>query len=120
MVTHSRKQHKLAFQPSMDVLRPNVGTPATEEETLIASACNESIAIAIRKGAPLARYSIDRRCMTNYVRDLVGDDTCALICLACARRFPYVSQRRNMKIENMRLLERVDQGGAESTHLFGL
>ena len=104
----------------MDALRQNVGTQAAEEETLIASAHTESIAIAIRKGAPLASYSIDRRCMQNYVRDLVKDDTCALICIVCARRFPYVSHNNNMKINKMRLLERVLQGGAESTTFFGL
>ena len=54
------------------------------------------------------------------MRDLVKDDRCALICLVCARRFPCVSQKRNMQIEKMRLLERVGQGGAESTQLFGL
>ena len=114
LVRQLRKQHKLALQQRMDALRHKVGTKAAEEETLIASAYNESIAIAIRKGAPLASYSIDRRCMTDYVRDIAKDDTCALICLVCARRFPYVSQRRNMKIKKMRLLERVDQCGAES------
>ena len=63
----------------MFALRQTVGTQAAEEETSIASAYNESIAVAIRKGAPLASYSINRRCMTNYVRDLVKDNTCALI-----------------------------------------
>ena len=58
--------------------------------------------------------------MTNYVWDLVKDDTCALMCLVCARRFPYVSQKRNMKIKQMRLLLRIDQGGAESTQFCGL
>ena len=81
---------------------------------------NESIAMAIRKGAPLASYSIDRRCMQNYVRNLVKDDTCALICIVCARRFPYVSPQQHMNINKIRLLERVDQGGAESTKLCGL
>ena len=81
----------------MDALRETNGTQAAEEETLTASAYNESIAIAIRKGAPLASYSIDRRCVTNYVRDLVKYDTCALICLVCARRFSYVSQKEILK-----------------------
>ena len=104
----------------MEALRDKAGTQAAEEETLIASAYNGRIAIAIRKGAPLASYSIDRRCVTNDVRDLVKDDTCALICLVCARRFPYVSQKMIMKDKKMRLLERVDQGGAESTQFCGL
>ena len=91
----------------MDALRETVGTQAAEEETLIASAYDESIAIAIRKGARLASYSIDCRCVIHYLRDPVKDDTCALICLVCARRFPYVSQKRNIKIKKMRLLERV-------------
>ena len=75
--------------------------------------------MAIRKGAPLASYSIDSRCMQNSVRDLVKDDTCALICIVCARWFPYVSHQQH-EINNIRLLERVDQGGAESATLCGL
>ena len=59
---------------------------------------NESIAMAIRKGAPLAGYSVDLQRMQNYVRDLVKDDTCALICIVRARRFPYDSHRT--KYEN--------------------
>ena len=74
---------RLRCKKNMDALRQQVGTHAAEDKTLIASACNESIAIAIRKGAPLERYSIDRRCMTKYVRDLVKYDTCALICRVC-------------------------------------
>ena len=68
----------------------------------------------------MASYSIDRRRMQNYVRDLVKDDTCALICIDCARRIPYVPRRQNMNINKIRLLERVDQGGAESTKSCGL
>ena len=81
------------------LLWEQVGKAFKNYETLIASVYNESIAMAIRKGALLAGYSIDRRCMQNYVRDLVKDDTCALICIVCARRFPYVSHKP--KYENL-------------------
>ena len=69
------------------------GKAIGEDEALLASVYNESIATAIRKGAPLASYSIDRRCMQNYVPDLVKDDTCALVCIVCARRFSLVSHQ---------------------------
>ena len=55
-------------------------------DILLMRVYSESIAIATRKDAPVASYSIDRRCMMNYVRDLVSEDTCALICFSCARR----------------------------------
>ena len=58
LVRHLQEQHTPALQKSMDALRQKVGTEAAKEETLVASAYNESIAIAIRKGAPLASYSI--------------------------------------------------------------
>ena len=98
LVSHLEDQHTEALQPSMKALQAKVGGRKSLD-FLLMSVYNESIAIATRKGAPVASYSIDRRCMTNYVRDLVCEDTCALICFSCARRFPYVPHTRNMKIE---------------------
>ena len=40
---------------------------------------NESLAIAIRRGAPLASYSIDRRSLQEYMKHLPHPDTAALI-----------------------------------------
>ena len=81
---------------------------------------NESIAIATLKGAPVASYSIDRRCMTNYTEHLIREDTCAFICFVCATRFPHVSQKQNMTIKRIQLLSRVDQCESEAVCFCGL
>ena len=87
---------------------------------MLSSVYNESIAIATRKGAPVASYSIDRRCIENYVRDLTSKDTCALICFCCARRFPYMPQKRHMKIRKVKLLENHVQEEVNALHVCGL
>ena len=56
------------------------------------SAYNEAIAIVVRRGAPLATYAIDRRCLWNYVNCLDDDGVESLICFLCARRFPYLAE----------------------------
>ena len=88
--------------------------------SLLDSVYQESLAIATRKGATLANYSIYRRCMTNYVRDLAEDTTCSLLCLLCARRFPRVAQKNTPHIEKVRLLERVGEGEQSCAHSCGL
>ena len=89
LITQLQQEHRLVLQDSMSALRTKVGKAVGEDETLIASVYKQSIAMA-----PLASYSIHRRCMQNYVRDIVKDDTCALIDIVCARRFPYISQHK--------------------------
>ena len=61
----------------MSALQEKLGKAAADDKSLLESVYQESIAIATRKGAPLASDSIDRRCVTNYVRDLVEDNTCS-------------------------------------------
>ena len=56
------------------------------------SAYNEAIATVVRRGAPLATYAIDRRCLWNYVNCLDDDGVESLICFLCARRFPYLAE----------------------------
>ena len=69
--------------------------------------------------------------MTNDTEDLSREDTCALICFVCARRFPHVSQQHNMIITRIQLLSNVDQRKLEhvrfcwlrrkqTEHIFGL
>jgi hypothetical protein len=87
---------------------------------LLMSVYSESIAIATRKDAPVASYSIDRRCMMNHVRDLVSEDTCALICFSCARRFPYVPHTKKHKNLKVKLLERVAEDEVENSTFVGL
>ena len=63
LVTHILKEHKDRLEKAMDYfafLRPVV---PPDEKALAMSVYNEGLAIAIRRGAPLASYSIDRRCL---------------------------------------------------------
>lgn len=76
-------------------IRPNRNM---DVRVLALSVYNEAIAIAIRKGAPLASYSIDRRCLKAYMLSLTHPDTNALICILCARRFSHVHGAKNNKI----------------------
>ena len=80
-------------------LQERQGIADKSEYDWISLVYNEGIAIATRKGAPVASYSIDRRCMSNYVRNLVEEDTCSLICFSCAMRFPYMAHSRHMNIK---------------------
>ena len=119
LVLHFENQHIQALQPSMEALQQKVGG-LKSQDILLMSVYNESIAIATRKDAPVASYSIDRRCMMNYVRALVSEDTCALICFSCARRFPYVPHTKHIKIKNVKLLEKLAQDEVENSTFCGL
>ena len=120
LVTHLQEQHILYLQDSMSALQETLGKAAADDRSLLESMYQESIAIATRKGAPLASYSIYRRCMINYVRDLVEDNTCSLRCLLCARRFPHVARKKHTSIERVRLLERVGEGEQSCAQFCGL
>ncbi len=48
------------------------------------SVYNEALAEKCREGAPLATYSIDRRCLQNYVQAIGGDNIETPICFLCA------------------------------------
>ena len=90
-------------------MQAKVGAVDEQQSMLLNSVYNASIAIAPRKGAPVASYSIDRRCMTNYTEDVICEDTCALICFVCARRVPHVPQKQHMSIKRIQLLSKVDE-----------
>lgn len=55
------------------------------------SAYCAGISCKAQSGAPLAAYSIDRRSMYNYETSLGNSDVCSLICLCCAKRYPFKS-----------------------------
>ena len=61
----------------------------SEAETCVA-AYDEAIAVVVRRGAPLASYSIDRRCLLNCASCLSDAGPQSLVCFSCARRFPYI------------------------------
>ena len=70
---------------------PNLEEEAeTNSRVKAFAAYNEAIAVAVRRGAPLASYAIDRRCIGNYVEALQEDSVESLICFCCARRFPHL------------------------------
>ena len=82
---HVWTAHKDELEP-VALLLPQIHS---EEERYMA-AYHEGIAVVVRSGAPLATYSIDRRCLYNYTQTLSGDGVQSLVCFCCARRFPYV------------------------------
>ena len=69
------------------------------DAVLALSVYNESLAIAIRRGAPLASYSIDRRCLEAYTTHSTHSDTTTLICFSCAWNIPYVHGAKDIPIQ---------------------
>jgi hypothetical protein len=65
-----------------------------EEKERLLSVYNEAIAEKIRQGAPLASYSIDRRCLRNYSEATSNNNIQAPICFLCACIYPYVSTQK--------------------------
>ena len=84
LVEHVRTAHLEAIRPVLALL-PQVYT----EEERTAAAYNEAIAVRVRGGAPLASYSIDRRCLRKAAEAPGGTNIQALICFMCACVFPY-------------------------------
>ena len=88
LVMHILENHEDDLKPAMqcfEALRPCV----YEDENMLAlSVYNEGIAIPVRRGAPLASYSIDRKCLNQYTYHLTNADTNASVCFVCARRVP--------------------------------
>ena len=58
------------------------------------AAYSEAISTAVRKGAPTASYSIDRRCLHNYASATRGEAVQALICFFCGCVYPRIEARR--------------------------
>ena len=50
----------------------------------LTAAYHEAISTVVRRGAPLAAWSIDRRCLYNYMAALGDDAVESLICFCCA------------------------------------
>ena len=58
-------------------------------EERVAAVYNEAIGMKIREGAPLASYSIDRKCLRKAAEATAGDNVEALICFFCPCIYPY-------------------------------
>ena len=86
----------------------------------LSSVYNEGIAAALRRGAPLCSCCLDRRWLRQCTVDSTVDNTCALICLSCARRFPYVACRKANEIKWERMRQ-IDTGQSDhGQHVSGL
>lgn len=82
------------FVKSVDALTTWSMPGKKDSDIALMSVCNEGIGIAIRCGAPLSNYSIDRRCLQQYTQYLTSEATCSLMCLVCARTFPHVAEKK--------------------------
>ena len=101
---HTVQVHDADSKQAMEcfeALRPCV---FEDQNKLALSVCNEGIAIAVRRGAPLASYSIDRKCLHAYMQHLTNVDAKTLVCCVCARRFLHVSGGKNNAIALRSLL----------------
>ena len=85
---HIDECHRPALAASMQAYKALKPVHNKDEITLALSIYNEGIATAIRRGAPLASYSIDRKCLLEYNKHLIHNNTGASVCFTCARKFP--------------------------------
>ena len=86
LLRHVSDEHRASLKSVTALLAKS----ASEEERVFA-AYNEAIAVGVRRGAPLAAYSIDRRCLFSYTQSISDENVESLICFLCARRFPHVA-----------------------------
>ena len=84
-------RHLMQQHPTLlETLASSYPHTFTAEERAHA-AYNSALSVKAQESAPLASYAIDRRCIYEYVTSLGDEKVDSLICLICARRFPYVS-----------------------------
>ena len=67
LVMHIVETHEEDLKPAMECFQTLHPCVFESEHVLALSAYNESIAMAVRRGAPLASYSIDRKCLNIVV-----------------------------------------------------
>ena len=87
----------LCHRSSLDKVATLFHNSFTVQERLN-GAYNCALSVKVQDSAPLASYSVDRRCLYAYTTSLADDKLDSLICFACARRFPYVSSFRRNEI----------------------
>ena len=90
---HIKKEHAEIMASAMNLLPGN----ATSLEK-IAACYNEAIAVKTRQGAPIASYSIDRKCLRKASDTLQGNNIQALICSLCACIYPHIEQEAKSEI----------------------
>ena len=77
-------QHAVEVEDAIGCL-PRMHT----QQECVAAVYNEAIAIKVREGAPLASYSIDRKCLRKGVVATAGYNVQALMCFFCACIHPH-------------------------------
>lgn len=114
LLSHIKGSHVDLVAEVALLLRKARGLRDEDQDAAIMAVYNEAVAIVIREGAPLANCSIDRRCLRKYVTAATSPDLASLICISCARRFPYVKDRKSnyMTWENL-LVESPTVGNTE-------
>ena len=96
---HIDECHQQDLAESVEAYRALKPVHRKDAGVLALSMYNEGIAIAIRRGAPLASYSIDRKCLREYNTHLTHEDTGTSVCFTCARKFPRVHGTKNNPIK---------------------
>lgn len=100
LIEHIHENHHDALRPAINAFHALKSVHGKDSEAFVElSIYNEGIATAIRQGAPLASYSIDRMCMLQYNTHMKHEDTGALVCFVCARRFPRVHGAKHNPIQ---------------------
>ena len=87
LIEHIKEAHWPALRPACRLL-PLVHS----ESDRVLAAYTEAIATKVRDGAPLASYSIDRRCLRKAAEATKGDNVQSLICFMCACTLPHLKQ----------------------------
>ena len=98
LAKHIVDVHDADSKPAMEcfeALRPCV---FKDKVGLALSVYNEGVAMAVRRGAPLAWYSIDRKCLHEYMRHFTDVNTNTLVCFECSRLVLHVSGGGNNEI----------------------
>ena len=75
VVRHVMTEHGPAVHAASELL-----SPMHKEVERITAVYNEAIGINVREGAPLASYSIDRKCLRKGAEATAGDNVQALVC----------------------------------------
>ena len=120
LAKHVVEDHMEDLQESMscfEAVRPCV---IENQQVLALSVYNEGIAMAVRRGAPLASFSIDRKCLQQYTYHLANSETKPLVCFVCARRFLHVSGAKNNDIDFRALLTEQSDSRSDGTSLLFL
>ena len=85
---HLRSQHAADLEPIANMYGPH-----TARRDALQTAYSEIIAHRVRRGAPLACPSIQRRCVEEYMAAVQEEDVCSPMCFMCACSFPWLRSR---------------------------